>query len=215
MKTKFKILFVALAVCFSLSFGATCYAADEDIITDETDSPIEEPTAEVDETSGNEQADVLNPFDTVYNTALEYSTEIFSFLSLLGTILISYFYKRGLLPSVKAFLTGINSSVTKLKETSDLEIEKRREDSEKLEKRLLEFENSLKCQGELVSSLESRLISEEDIYRQREKSNLILSSQIDMLYDIFMSSSLPHFQKEAMSEKISSMRKELGGYESE
>ena len=38
---------------------------------------------------------------------------------------------------------------------------------------------------------------------------IILESQIDMLYDIFMSSSIPLFQKEAVGEKISAMKKRL------
>ena len=36
-----------------------------------------------------------------------------------------------------------------------------------------------------------------------------MKAQVDMLYEIFMSSSLPQYQKDSVGEKISSMRKSL------
>ena len=35
---------------------------------------------------------------------------------------------------------------------------------------------------------------------------IILSAQIDMLYDIFMTSSLPQYQKDAVSKRIGEMK---------
>ena len=219
MKAKFKILTCALLLCFMLTLGITAsaeadYALGEDsyVTTQETDTSITELTDGGYEAIGDGD-ESSNPFAVIYEAALSHASEIFSLLSLIGTLVISYFYKRGLLPSVKGVLGNVSSSVIKLKECSDREIECRKEENIKIEGRLDSFDSALKNQSELISSLESRLISEEDLYRQREKSNLILSSQIDMLYEIFMSSSLPQFQKEAMGERINKMRKELSCYE--
>lgn len=219
MKLVTKIFTAALLICLCFTFCIVASAdeADPYSVTEPADqeSILEENIPNDIDGVDDVNNEPANPFEELYTAAKEHSSEIFSLLSLIGTILISWFYKKGLLPSVKTVLGSVSSSVTRIKEASDKEIECRKEESAKIEDKLLHFEEALSNQSSLISALESRLISEEDIYRQRERSNLILSSQVDMLYNIFMSSSLPHFQKEAMSEKINSMRKELEGYENE
>lgn len=208
MKQKTKILITAFILCFIMSFAFSVSANnDTEVTVDWSDLTQESESTENDFTE--------NPFALIYDTTLMYASEILSLMSFIGTLIISYFYRRGLLPSVKGVLGNMSTSVMKLKETSDKEIESRKEENTKIEKRLDVFDSALKNQSELISSLESRLIAEEDIYKQRERSNLILSSQIEMLYEIFMSSSLPQYQKEAMGEKINKMRKELCCYENE
>ena len=39
-----------------------------------------------------------------------------------------------------------------------------------------------------------------------EDTRVILSAQVDMLYDIFMTSALPQYQKDAVGERIAAMR---------
>ncbi|MBO5010342.1 MAG: hypothetical protein J6D20_06605 [Clostridia bacterium] len=208
MKQKTKILITAFILCFIMSFAFSVSANnDTEVTVDQSGLTQESESTENDFTE--------NPFALIYDTTLMYASEILSLMSFIGTLIISYFYRRGLLPSVKGVLGNMSTSVMKLKETSDKEIESRKEENTKIEKRLDVFDSALKNQSELISSLESRLIAEEDIYKQRERSNLILSSQIEMLYEIFMSSSLPQYQKEAMGEKINKMRKELCCYENE
>ncbi len=212
MKPKFKIIIPTLIFCFMMTFAFGVSAnADTETAVNQTD--LTEEVADNDVNTEDNTSE--NPFILIYESAVMYASEILSLMSFIGTVIISYFYRRGLLPSVKGVLGNVSSSVIKLKETSDKEIECRKEENTKIESRLDNFDTTLKKQSELITSLESRLISEEDIYRQRERSNLILSSQIDMLYDIFMSSSLPQYQKEAMGERINKMRKELCCYENE
>ena len=208
MNPKFKIAISALVLCFIMSF---CFSASANADVEHT----------IDQSNLTEENDITennlteNPFAMIYDTILMHASEILSLMSFVGTLIISHFYRRGLLPSVKGVLGNVSTSVIKLKETSDKEIENRKEESTRIENRLDLFDSTLKKQSELISTLESRLIAEEDVYRQRERSNLILSSQVDMLYEIFMSSSLPQYQKEAMGERINKMRKELCCYENE
>ncbi|MBO5315294.1 MAG: hypothetical protein J6B48_02575 [Clostridia bacterium] len=208
MKQKTKILITAFILCFIMSFAFSVSANNDTEVTVDWSGLTQE-------SESTENDFTENPFALIYDTTLMYASEILSLMSFIGTLIISYFYRRGLLPSVKGVLGNMSTSVMKLKETSDKEIESRKVENTKIEKRLDVFDSALKNQSELISSLESRLIAEEDIYKQRERSNLILSSQIEMLYEIFMSSSLPQYQKEAMGEKINKMRKELCCYENE
>ena len=154
-----------------------------------------------------------NIFNQIYDTAVLHAAEIFSLLSLIGTMVISYFYKKGLLPSVKSALTTLGGVVGNIKESSDKQCAEQLLNAQKTDERLCEFEKALISYEKILSDMESRLIAEREVYLQLEKTNTILSSQIDMLYDIFMSSSLPQYQKEATGERINKMRRELSGYE--
>ena len=154
-----------------------------------------------------------NIFNQIYDAAVLHAAEIFSLLSLVGTMVISYFYKKGLLPSVKSALSTLGGIVGNIKETSEKQHADQLSSAQKLDERLCEFENTLEGYAKTLEDMEARLIAEREIYLQLEKTNMILSSQIDMLYDIFMTSALPQYQKEATGERINKMRKELESYE--
>ena len=160
-----------------------------------------------------EAAGAENMFGVIYETVLQYSAEIFSFLSLIGTVVISYLYKKGLLPSVKTALSSLGNTVGKIKESNDMQCMEQKTNSEKVDERLTRFEKSLEEYGKSLEELKEHLICEEEMKKQRMRTDKILSSQIDMLYDIFMTSSIPHYQKEATGERINKMRKEIEGYE--
>ena len=156
-----------------------------------------------------------NLFSLIYDTVLRYSAEIFSFLSLIGTVVISYLYKKGLLPSVKTALSTLGNTVGKIKESNDMQCIEQKNNSERVDERLTRFEESLKEYGKSLEELKEHLICEEEMKKQRMRTDKILSSQIDMLYDIFMTSSIPHYQKEATGDRINKMRKEMESYEEE
>ncbi len=154
-----------------------------------------------------------NIFEIIYGYAAAYAAEIFSFLSLIGTVVISWFYKRGLLPSVKSALSTLGSAVGRIKDSSERVCEAQKEDSERISERLSGIEQTLRSYGDEIKELYSHLITEEEMLEHKEKTNLLLLSQIDMLYDIFMTSSIPHYQKEATGERINKMRREIESYE--
>ena len=198
MKTKTKIFFAVIITAMLLFSGISAFAT--------------EAVGEVAETAAQEEANA-NFFAVIYEEALAHAAEIFSFLTFIGTIVVSYFYKRGLLPSVKTALSTMGSAIGKIKETNDIHKEAMHGETKKMLERLESFEKALTKQSEQLAALEERLISEEDIYRQREKTNLILTSQIDLLGDIFMYSSIPQYQKEITGERINKMKKEIEKYE--
>ncbi len=243
MKKGFKILLITLIFTILCSFGAVAYAeewgpqeeGDDTFVTESktAENDTAEPNAEetdLDKTGAEaeESKDTNTPngkdeltdtqvekngFAMIYEALFSHASELLSALSLLATLVIGYFYKRGLIPSVKGVLGGISGTVGRMKESADKEIEARRIDSEKLGERLTELSLAIESQGKTVESLEGRLISAEEYQKQKERLNLLLNSQVDMLYNIFISSSLPQYQKDAMSSKINEMRKELESYE--
>ncbi|MBQ8321583.1 MAG: hypothetical protein IJX92_04390 [Clostridia bacterium] len=155
----------------------------------------------------------MNVFTTLYEMALSHAAEIFSCLSLIGTMVVSILYKKGLLPSVKEAISSIGASVTRIKESTDKQSETSREAGEKMSQRLDGFEEKLSEFSDVLNKMEERLYTTGQIYEQNEKTRLILSEQVDMLHDIFMSSSLPQYQKEAVGKRSNKMKAELEKYE--
>jgi hypothetical protein len=149
----------------------------------------------------------MNEFFTeIYEAALLHASEIFSFLSLIGTIAVSYFYKKGLLPSVKSALSALGGLVGGIKETSDKQREEQTVSARQTDERLCEFERLLGSYGKTLENMESRLIAEREVYDRLEKTNVILSGQIDMLYGVFVSASLPEYQKEQLGAQYNRLR---------
>jgi len=62
---------------------------------------------------------------------------------------------------------------------------------------------------ELDVMLKEKFAYVDEAQQERQELKLILDSQIDMLYDIFMASALPQYQKDAVGEKIAKMKEAI------
>ena len=178
------IIFTLISV-FSLS----CFAADN---------------KDAEATAENE-----NLFDVLYNELAEHSDKLLSALAFLASILVALTYKKGLLPILKGALNSLGATVSKLKEESErsgaeanaaiLSASSKLAAAEKMIDQLTEKLDEIELQLEAAN--EERL-SGESIYS-------VIRTQIDLLYEVFMSSSLPAYQKEAIGEKVNEMKKSL------
>ena len=161
----------------------------------------------------NEPVIEQNVFEQLYAAVCEYAAEILSTLTLIGTLIVGFAYKKGLLPLVTRAISAIQNSVNKIKADTEKGTECTKDALECVCERLSAIENSLSLLSEDIMELETKLECESECIKERKKMKVILSSQVDMLYDIFMSSSLPQYQKDATGARIQSMREELGTYE--
>ena len=196
MKSKLKYLITAiLVIVFSCSFAMSANA--EEIIDTEAVEITEE-----------------NVFSKAYNELTEYAGEILCAMTFAGSVILAIAYKKRLMPLVKGSLVSIGNAVSKIKESTSEGIEKGSEIGEAIEQTLSGVTDTLdalaKRVDELDTMLKDRLKAEDGLAREREETRLILSSQIDMLYDIFMTSALPQYQKDAVGEKIAKMKGALG-----
>ncbi len=146
-----------------------------------------------------------NFFDRVYTAFMAHSGEILGALTLIGSLILAYAYKRGLLPMLKSTLSAIAEAVGSIKASAD----ESGEYSKSLGARLDNTESTLLALTSGIERLSLELEQSRLDKDEREKMKLIMKTQIDMLYNVFMNSSLPEFQKAAMSEKITEMRGEL------
>ena len=152
-------------------------------------------------------------FDEVYSFVIENSDKILSCLAFISSLALAIAYRRGLLPILRGGLGTISGAVGALKE-----------ESEKAESSAREIlgtaAEKLDCAERMLTELSTRLAEiEKELTAAREEEKKaadlrrLLGVQIDLLHDIFMSSSLPYYRKEEVGEKVSEMKKALEGSE--
>lgn len=207
-KLKYPLIALIIAILFSTS--ALTAGAEE------ADEPIAEYNKEaVEEASGGEESF----FGKVYDELSEYATEILSALTLVGSLTLAVAYKKGLLPLVERSLVTIGNAITKIKDTASESAKQSTAMSLGIENKLTEAVTTLDSLREKVleldKSLSKRIKDEGQTEREREQLRIIAEAQIDMLYDVFMTSALPQYQKDAVGERVAKMREALIGNEAE
>ena len=106
---------------------------------------------------------------------------------------------------MKDALSKIKGSIDKAKEAEELHNKDTNDKIDAISETVSQMEKQ-------INKIELGVEDYEKLVKERETMRLILSSQVDMLYAIFISSSLPEYQKEEIGLKIQRMREELIAY---
>lgn len=156
-----------------------------------------------------------NPFAAFFDVVSGYATEILSALTLVGSLILAYAYKKGLIPLISGGIKALGGAVTKIKDSAERAEGASKELGESLCQRLTAAEA---CLGKISEALESTAASLDKIKLdegERLKTTLVLTAQIDMLYELFMSSALPQYKKDEVGERISEMRRAVAELDTE
>lgn len=174
---------------------------------------------------GQEQTDEIvdevgeNVFTTIFNQLKSYATEIFCGMTFIGSLILAYAYKKGLIPLIEKTLVSISGAVAKIKERTESGAIATEELgaslSEKLEKSEMIVNSMIDKIGEMNKELAEIKTSELERTDSCKELSIIVETQIDMLYDIFMTSALPQYQKDAVGEKVAKMKETLKDYDKE
>jgi len=225
MKEKKIIITLTVFILLFSFFTVACYATEEvgglyentDTVTDtevtengDTLPDTKEEVTEQEKIENDSTGTGANFFDTVFNEIKGYTGEIFSLLALISSLILAYAYKSGLLPLVKNGLSILTGTVAKLKESADKSKESTEYISGALKDRLAVAEDIISKLSDNIDLLEKSLTEEKKRNDEGESLKLIMSAQIDLLYDVFMTSSLPQYQKDAMGMRVQKMREALG-----
>ena len=170
--------------------------------TENTDGNTEN-TGGAQSLAGEREDESAGFFAVLYQAVAEHSAEIGSITAAVASILLAFSMKRGLAPMLKDALGKMLGALGKLGE----DVEK---NESALSSRLEAAERTVEKLSEAVGSLEKRSESDEEEQAMREDVLTVMSAQIELLYDIFMSSALPQYKKDAVGERVSEMRKQLG-----
>ena len=210
--------FVA-AIIFTLIISSSLivsYADHSEAVINDSDTVLSD---------GQEQTDEIvdevgeNVFTTIFNQLKSYATEIFCGMTFIGSLILAYAYKKGLIPLIEKTLVSISGAVAKIKERTESGAIATEELgaslSEKLEKSGMIVNSMIDKIGEMNKELAEIKTSELERTDSCKELSIIVETQIDMLYDIFMTSALPQYQKDAVGEKVAKMKETLKNYDKE
>ena len=160
----------------------------------------------------DEAADPITPpakenlFEEIYEAASSVSSELLAVLAFVGSLIVAFAYKKGLIPAGKRGIVALGNVITQLKDTTDDYNEYQEgvlsdfnERIERLEKLLEQFTRS-------VIEISHNTESIRNTAQERENVKALMSAQVDMLYEIFMTSQLPQYQKDAVNCRINEMK---------
>ena len=176
---------------------------------DSTESHSSEEQEDTAEGGTQESSDYDNIFDDIYNELLKNADKIFAALAFIGTMIVSFAYKKGLIPMLSGAVTALKGTVDSIKHDG---VENAKSTGEKISSIESGVRDVLCCAESSDKSIEEiskRLDTLDSVINQYESMRTILSAQVDMLYAIFTCSALPEYQKEAVGARIKLMREEL------
>ena len=152
-------------------------------------------------------------FTIFYEKAMAHSGEILSALAFIGSFVIAITYKKGLLPLIKGALSALGNGVSSMRAQAEKSIEESKDAIVTLGERLNSTEELIESLGATVGALSDKLRSANETAAENERARILMESQVDLLYEIFMTSSLPQYAKDQVGERIAKMRAELQGAE--
>ena len=198
-----KLLAVLIAVLIFISCGVAASASDVENGTDVTENvdnvyENEEPTTE----DGN-------LFAELYEYVSQNADNIFSALAFAASVVLALIYKKGLMPALTSSLGNLRASVKTIGETAERALAESEGAYTGVKKSIDLVGEGLDALCITVGELESRLAASEEQANDAKAIKTIMAAQIDMLYNVFMSSSLPQYSKDAVGERIREMKAAL------
>lgn len=195
MKFIKNLITLALCAVMILGFGTAASATSDSAVTEETTT----------ESAPTDTA-ASNIFEELYTAMSEFSGEIASALAFLGSLIVALAYRRGLMPAVKSGIGAIGGAVSQLKDSAESHSKHQDELLEEFTERLCRAEDVLERFGRAIDEITEKTEDGQHAAEDRANMKALMSAQIDMLYDIFMTSSLPQYQKDAVNKRIVEMK---------
>ncbi len=186
----------ALFSCLSLTALASTEDAAKDTVTSEKSDTGSTYTEQ-------------NPFSAIYDFFLENADKILSALAFLCSFLLIFAYKRGLIPIVNKGLSAIGKSAGNFEKAISESLSKAEKNMDFLTERFCACENTVEIAEKSIDSICERLDKIDGNINAAETVKQVMLSQIDMLYEIFMHSSLPQYSKDALGERVAEMKKSI------
>jgi len=214
MKRKSYLLTLIITVALLMSlFSVFALAADGQSSIPDTSSnqaqPADiEPYADVEEDS-IQHSEYESIFAKVYEKISSYSAEILCTLTLIASLVVVFFYKKGLIPMLKNGIGVLCGTVKTLKDEASVQGENLNAFTETLNGKLALASGMLEKATASLDEVTKRLEGTEAMKHDTDTLKCVLLSEIDMLYDIFMSASLPQYEKDRIGERVGAMKASL------
>ena len=134
-------------------------------------------------------------------------------LSLIGTLLVAFLYKTGLLPLLRSGLSALSDLLGKNREVTEHFTKETGEQIHRIEEymtpmvdTLARSENALRAMDEKLAALETALERSEG---DRQKTAAVLRTETELFYELLASVNLPETQKDSMTESYYRLKRAL------
>ncbi len=159
--------------------------------------------------TGTPGSDDGNFFTALYGEVCKHSTEILSALTLLGSVVLTFSYKKGLMPSIRQSVGGLGNMVKEIKTSVDSSVKISDDTKSVITESLDILKDTVKKLEKSITDTTARLDALGDLATDRERLEIIMDEQIELLYNVFMYSSMPEYQKDAIGRRVEAIRKLL------
>lgn len=156
-----------------------------------------------------------NTFEELYKLCMSHLAEILSLAAFVGSLASAILYKSGMLPLIKQGLSAISKTAHSIKESAELGELTRKSDYDGLKTKLDGLEKTLSGLSENLTDCAERLESKKALENRQKRMEALTEAELEMLYEIFMTSALPEYEKARIGEKIAKMKEVISTYEGE
>ncbi len=210
------ITFIAFSLITTMAFAENAESNSSQDAFDSSITTEGEPLEYESEISnGDTVSEERNPFDQLYEYISLHSGQILSSLAFITSCILVVLCKTGIIPLIKRGINAISAGVSSLNEGANKCTGFGDEIKKLISDKLDTLYSSLEVLKDEIDSYSLKLQSYDGLIALEEKVKLILNSQVEMLYEIFNSSSLPVYEKERIGEAVANMKKELNSKETE
>ena len=156
-----------------------------------------------------------NGFEKIYDAAMAHVSEILSLAAFIGSMICAVIYKSGLMPLMEKGLGGIKNAAQKIKEATDRAECDSKASLGYINDKMNELEIAISEMQETVKAATAAMESAVDMKAHQARIDGLLAGELDMLYDIFMSSALPEYEKTRVGERVAKLKEGLNSDEHE
>ncbi len=202
-----KLIFIPIIIALLLALTVTsAFALESDTNTIASGAEGSQSTESSENTEEAAEGEEANIFSTAFSAICNHSGEILSAITALLSGIVIFVYKRGILPILSGGISVVKGEVAEIEKHSKAQKETSLALSSTVSDGLASANERLTSLQENLTLLSERLILAEHTYKGTDELFSVLSSQLEMLYEIFMSSSLPAYEKERVAERIAAMK---------
>lgn len=187
--------------------GSTTPSSDQNGNQNGTTTPSDNRSHDSNENE-SVNANPVNVFEQIYDWAAMYMGDIFSALAFIISLVIALIYKRGLIPGISRVGAAIKGSVdTAIEESERLSRDSATAHGEASSKLDLMRGELLELSSEVT--LMKGQLDLTCVIEERKRLSSVLAMEIELLYSVFMTSSLPQYMKEELELRFNNIRKEF------
>ena len=151
--------------------------------------------------------------DTLADFITENADTLLGVLTLIGSCLIAFLYKTGLLPLVRSGISALGDLLGKSQEMTERFTKETGEQIDRIESYIAPMTATLERGEEVLRAAESKLSALEEALAKsegdRRKTAEVLRTETELFYELLASVNLPEAQKESMTESYYRLKRVL------